>query len=54
MDQLVKFLQEEDGVTAIEYALIAATIAVFIIGILQATGGALERTFQAIIDVLPT
>jgi len=32
MEKLIRFLKDEEGVTAIEYGLIAALIAVFIIG----------------------
>jgi pilus assembly protein Flp/PilA len=46
------FLQEEDGVTAIEYGLIAALIAVVIIAALQAVGGNLTAVFQFIADAL--
>jgi len=34
MEKLIKFLKEEDGVTAIEYGLIAALISVAILAIL--------------------
>ncbi len=43
-----KFLQEEDGVTAIEYGLIAALIAVVIIASVTAVGQNLVRVFQNI------
>lgn len=39
---VTKFAREEDGVTAIEYGLIAALIAVVIIGAVTAVGGADE------------
>lgn len=42
------FLQEEDGVTAIEYGLIAALIAVVIIASLQLVGTNLEAVFNFI------
>ncbi|MGM8062039.1 Flp family type IVb pilin [Vogesella indigofera] len=42
------FLQEEDGVTAIEYGLIAALIAVVIIASVTAVGQNLVRVFQNI------
>ncbi len=38
MKNLVSFLRDESGATAIEYGLIAALIAVVIIGALQAIG----------------
>ncbi|SEA44506.1 Flp family type IVb pilin [Nitrosospira multiformis] len=43
-----QFLNDEEGVTAIEYGLIAALIAVFIIGALQAVGGSLQALFNAV------
>ena len=49
MAQYVKqFLSEEDGVTAIEYGLIAALIAVMIIGGAQLVGEGLLTTFTNI------
>lgn len=43
-----KFLREEDGVTAIEYGLIAALIAVVIIASVQTVGINLEKVFTYI------
>ena len=42
------FLQEEDGVTAIEYGLIAALIAVVIIGGVTLVGTSLDDKFTTI------
>lgn len=42
------FVREEEGVTAIEYGLIAALIAVVIIVAVTAVGGNLELVFNAI------
>lgn len=47
-----KFLKREDGVTAIEYALIAALIAVTIVTILGVVGTDLNAVFQAIATAL--
>ncbi len=41
-----QFLQDESGATAIEYGLIAALIAVAIIGAVFALGGEVTETFQ--------
>ncbi len=49
-----KFLKREDGVTAIEYALIAALIAVTIVTILGVVGTDLNAVFQAIATALET
>ncbi len=42
------FLLEEDGVTAIEYGLIAALIAVAIIVVVGNVGGELKNTFTKV------
>lgn len=54
MKSLKKLFKDESGATAIEYGLIAALIAVFIILALQGVGGALEETFQGVEDGLTT
>ena len=43
-----RFAKDESGATAIEYGLIAAGIAVVIIGAVQALGGQLVATFTKI------
>jgi pilus assembly protein Flp/PilA len=48
MSIFTRFLKNESGATAIEYGLIAALIAVVIIGTLQAIGGHLTDTFTAV------
>lgn len=54
--QIVQFIQklvrDEEGVTAIEYGLIAALIAVFIIGSVTLVGSALSTTFTSISTAL--
>lgn len=47
-----RFLKEEDGVTAIEYGLIAALIAVVIIGAVTTVGENLEIVFNDIATAL--
>jgi pilus assembly protein Flp/PilA len=42
----VRILQEDDAVTAIEYGLLAALIAVTCIVAFQATGGSLEAIYN--------
>ena len=44
--KLMRFLKDEEGVTAIEYGLIAALIAVVIIVAVTAVGGSLKATFE--------
>ena len=48
MEKLINFFKEEDGVTAIEYALITALVAVVIIGAVTIVGGSLSNLFQTI------
>lgn len=47
-----KFIRNEEGVTAIEYALIAALIAVAIVVILGTVGTDLNTVFTNIADAL--
>jgi pilus assembly protein Flp/PilA len=53
MNLIKNFIREEDGVTAIEYGLIAALIAVVIIGAVTTIGDRLKGTFETIRDALP-
>ncbi len=46
------FWQDESGVTAIEYGLIAALVAVVIIGAVTLTGGAVNNTFTSVSNAL--
>ena len=39
MEKIMRFLKDEDGVTMIEYAVLAALIAVASIGIITTIGG---------------
>ncbi len=48
MDKIKRFLKGEEGVTAIEYGLIAALIAVVIIGAVTTLGTSLSEKFTAI------
>jgi pilus assembly protein Flp/PilA len=54
MELIKNFMQEEDGVTAIEYGLIAALISVVIITAVTAAGGSLQTIFQVIANKLGT
>lgn len=47
-----RFLRDEEGVTAIEYGLIAALISVFIIAGATLIGPQLDRIFQLIATAL--
>jgi pilus assembly protein Flp/PilA len=52
MNFITKFIREEDGVTAIEYGLIAALIAVVIIAAVTTIGDNLCETFRTVADAL--
>ncbi|WP_312689012.1 Flp family type IVb pilin [Brevundimonas nasdae] len=49
-----RFIKDESGATAIEYGLIAALIAVVIIGAVSVLGTKLSDTFTAVSDKLVT
>jgi pilus assembly protein Flp/PilA len=48
MTTLSRFLQNESGVTSIEYALIASLIAVFIIVAVQTVGTKVSTVFSEV------
>ncbi len=52
MNNMKSFMQDEEGVTAIEYGLIAALIAVVIIGAVTLVGTDLRAMFTKISDAL--
>ncbi len=52
MRHLRALWQDDSGATAIEYGLIAALVAVAIIGVLGTLGGNLTDTFQNVADTL--
>ena len=54
MNFIKKFIREEDGVTAIEYGLIAALIAVVIIAAVTIVGTQLASVFNFIGTALTT
>lgn len=54
LEMLKQFVREEDGVTAIEYGLIAALIAVVIIASVQLVGTNLSAVFNFIAGKLTT
>lgn len=49
-----RFLKDEEGVTAIEYGLIAALIAVVIIAAVQLVGTNLNAVFNRVASALTT
>jgi pilus assembly protein Flp/PilA len=52
LNSLKLFVTDEVGATAIEYALIASLIAVFIIGSLQVLGTSLSSEFTEVSNAL--
>jgi pilus assembly protein Flp/PilA len=48
MKTLAKLLRDESGVTAIEYGLIAALVAVVIISAVTSLGTSLKTTFNSV------
>jgi pilus assembly protein Flp/PilA len=48
MKNLMKFVKDESGATAIEYGLIAAGISVAIIAVVQGLGTKLNTTFTSV------
>ena len=54
MKNVIKFLKNKSGATAIEYGLIAALIAVAAIGALQGLGGELQTTFNTTSGAMST
>ena len=48
MGQLARFFRNESAATAIEYGLIAGSIAVAIIAVVQGVGGSLVATFTSV------
>jgi pilus assembly protein Flp/PilA len=51
---VLKFLRDDSGATAIEYGLIAAGIAVAIIGAVGSLGSSLKGVFTTVNDKLTT
>jgi pilus assembly protein Flp/PilA len=54
MEKFMRFLKDEEGVTAIEYGLIAALIAVVIIVAVTLVGNELSDTFTEVATALQT
>jgi pilus assembly protein Flp/PilA len=50
---MMNLIRNEEGATAIEYGLIAALIAVAIVGTLALIGPKLDGTFQTVNNALP-
>ena len=53
MNYIVKFLKNQDGVTAIEYALLATLIALVIIGAVTNLGTKLASLYSEVVAAMP-
>lgn len=49
-DRVRRFLGDDSGATAIEYALIAGSISIVIVTLVLQTGEAVQDKFQAVAD----
>ena len=52
MHNLMRFFRQEEGVTAVEYALIVALIAVAIVSTLSVLGGNMRDTLTDVSDAM--
>ena len=52
MNSIVRFFKDEEGVTAIEYGLIAALIAIVIVAAVASSGAALNTLFTRVATCL--
>ena len=48
MTKLVKFLKDDSGVTSIEYAMIASTMALTLVAVLPSVESALNAQYSAV------
>ncbi len=51
--QFIKFLKDEDGVTSVEYAIMAALIALVVIAGATILGNNTNATFNTVAGVIP-
>lgn len=52
LNQIMRFVKEEDGATAVEYGLMVSLIAVIIIGAVTTIGANLLTTFTTVGNAL--
>ena len=53
MKKLISFFQDEDGATAVEYAIMVALIAVVIIAMVVIVGDKANNAFSAVASAMP-
>jgi pilus assembly protein Flp/PilA len=51
--RLLKFLKDEEGVTALEYSLIAALIFIVIVGAVSALGSRVQAMYNSVVNSWP-
>ena len=51
---IADFLQEEEGLTVVEYAIAGGLISLAVVGAFQALGGKVGDVIQALADLIPT
>jgi pilus assembly protein Flp/PilA len=51
--RLLKFLKDEEGVTALEYSLIAALIFLVIVGAVIAYSSRMQNMYNSVADSMP-
>jgi pilus assembly protein Flp/PilA len=52
MKKLISFFKDEEGATAVEYALMVFLIAVVIIGIVTTLGTTIKGVFQSVVTAM--
>jgi pilus assembly protein Flp/PilA len=52
MEKLLKFLKDDKGASAVEYALLVALIAAVIVGAVTLLGGNLKATFDYVSSIV--
>ena len=54
MGKLIRFFKDEEGATAVEYAIMVALIAIVIIAMVVLVGEKANNTFSAVASAMPT
>jgi len=54
MQKIKRFMQDEEGASAVEYGLIVGLIAIAIVAVLVLIGPRLSSTYSKVYDSLPT
>jgi len=52
MKKLISFFKDEEGATAVEYALMVFLIAVVIIGVVTTLGTTIQGVFQSVVTAM--